>query len=417
MNRILLIAVLLVSSCEPSSNPTETIEKIPTPSISISSSMVGVATATEFTITWSSTDATSCLASGDWAETKATTGTQILSETAIGEKTYTLTCTGVGGSTSQSIAVTVANIPTVSIESSAEFTLPGSIYTLSWSSTDTTSCLASGDWTGTKATTGTDTVSEPAAGEKNYILTCSGVGGSTSQSIAVIVANIPTVTIESSAEFTLPGSAYILSWLSTDATSCLASGDWTGTKPTTGTQTLSEAAAGGKTYIITCSGVGGSASQSVAVTVATIPTVTIESSAELTLPGSAYTLSWSSTDATSCSASGDWTGTKPTAGTQSLSEAAATEKTYTLTCSGVGGSTSQSIAVTIANIPIVTISSSTASTLPGSAYTLSWSSTDATSCLASGDWAGTKPAAGTQTISESTAGGKNVYHNVLWRRW
>jgi len=53
------------------------------------------------TISWSSTDANSCSASGDWSGDKGTSGSETDSFNIPGQKTFTLTCTNSGGSTSQ----------------------------------------------------------------------------------------------------------------------------------------------------------------------------------------------------------------------------------------------------------------------------------------------------------------------------
>jgi hypothetical protein len=87
----------------------------------------------------------------------------------------------------------------------------------------------------------------------------------------VSVANSPpTVTLTSSAASAVTGSSITLSFSSTNATSCTASGGWTGSEPTsasTATETLSATT----TYTLTCTGAGGTATQSVTVTATAAP--------------------------------------------------------------------------------------------------------------------------------------------------
>lgn len=84
---------------------------VPLPTVSISSNPTSVVSGGSSTLTWSSTNATSCTASGanpggQWTGTKATSGNStLINLTTTG--TYTLTCTGTGGSASQSTTVTV----------------------------------------------------------------------------------------------------------------------------------------------------------------------------------------------------------------------------------------------------------------------------------------------------------------------
>jgi uncharacterized protein (TIGR03118 family) len=68
------------------------------------------------TLTWSTTNAASCAASGGWTGTQATSGTQSVTPTGAGNVTYTLSCTaptgssysgGGGGQTSMNVTLTV----------------------------------------------------------------------------------------------------------------------------------------------------------------------------------------------------------------------------------------------------------------------------------------------------------------------
>lgn len=86
----------------------------PAPTVSLSASPLIVISGGTSTLTWSSTNATSCVASGGWTGTKAASGTSAQSPTSTA--TYTLTCTGADGSTQASTTVTVTTqSPTFSI--------------------------------------------------------------------------------------------------------------------------------------------------------------------------------------------------------------------------------------------------------------------------------------------------------------
>ena len=76
------------------------------PTVSLSANPTSVTSGSGSTLNWTSTNATSCTASGAWSGTQAVSGsysTGALTSSA----TYTLTCTGTGGSASQSATVTV----------------------------------------------------------------------------------------------------------------------------------------------------------------------------------------------------------------------------------------------------------------------------------------------------------------------
>ena len=161
----------------------------PTPTATLSSSTSSVEVNTDFTLTWSSTNATACSASGDWSDSIATSGTKTFSESTAGSKTYTITCTGAGGSATDSATVTVTNpaAPTATITSNVSSVLVNNSFTLTWSSTNATSCTASGSWSDSIATSGTQSVTETETGIKTYTITCTGAGGSATDSATVTV--------------------------------------------------------------------------------------------------------------------------------------------------------------------------------------------------------------------------------------
>jgi subtilisin family serine protease len=69
----------------------------------------------------------------------------------------------------------------------------GASTTLTWSSVKATSCAASGSWSGTLATSGTQSVMPTAAGSDSYTLTCSNAGGtSQASSVTLTVTAAPS---------------------------------------------------------------------------------------------------------------------------------------------------------------------------------------------------------------------------------
>ena len=80
----------------------------------------------------------------------------------------------------------------------------------------------------------------------------------------------PTVTLTASAAGVVTGSSITLSFNSTNATSCTASGGWTGSEPTSAS-TATQVVSATTTYTLTCTGAGGSATQSVTVTATAAP--------------------------------------------------------------------------------------------------------------------------------------------------
>jgi hypothetical protein len=130
------------------------------------------------------------MASGAWSGSKAASGSQSTGALTSNE-TYTLTCGGAGGSAAQSATVSVTTpAAAVTLTASPSTVKSGASSTLTWSSTNATSCTGSGGWTGSKAASGSQSTSALTA-TTTYTLTCSGAGGSAAQSAMVTVSAPP----------------------------------------------------------------------------------------------------------------------------------------------------------------------------------------------------------------------------------
>jgi len=81
--------------------------------------------------------------------------------------------------------------PVASISASPSTITLGQSVTLTWSCTNSTSASASGDWSGVKATNGSESVTPASTGVKNYTVNCTGSGGSASDSASVTVNAVP----------------------------------------------------------------------------------------------------------------------------------------------------------------------------------------------------------------------------------
>jgi plastocyanin len=77
--------------------------------------------------------------------------------------------------------------PTVTFSASALEVASGGTVTLTWSSQNATACTASGDWSGTLGTSGTQT-SPAISAAATFTLTCTGAGGSTPESVKVALS-------------------------------------------------------------------------------------------------------------------------------------------------------------------------------------------------------------------------------------
>ncbi len=180
----------------------------PTVALSINgqNSSSSVTQGTQSTLSWSTTNATSCTASANptnsgWNGSKATSGSQTTGASlSPGTYQYTLTCSGDGGSASDTVTLTITSAPsaptvnlTINGQNSSSSVVQGTTSTLGWSTSNVTSCTASANptnsgWNGSKATSGSqNTGSSLSPGTYQYTLTCSGDGGSTSDTITLTI--------------------------------------------------------------------------------------------------------------------------------------------------------------------------------------------------------------------------------------
>jgi Subtilase family len=223
--------------------------------------------------------------------------------------------------------------------------------TLTWSTVEASSCTASGSWTGAVPTSGTQTVTITTTGTNTYTLVCANAAGATAtNSVSLTDASPAAPTLTLSASSIVLGQSVGISWSSVGATSCTASGSWSGTLPAIGSQSVTPAAGGTDTYSLACTNALGTSPASMAsLTVAAPPAPpTLTLAATSIAVGASTTITWSSANATACTASGSWSGTLATSGTQTLKPTAAGTDTYTLVClNGAGTSAATSVTLTV----------------------------------------------------------------------
>ena len=340
------------SLCQPTP-PTE-------PTLSFTATPTTVTAGDNSTLTWASTNATSCVASNGWSGTKSLSGNEQVSPSST--TTYALDCTGAGGTIHKEVTVnvTAAPVPTLTFTANPLTVLANGTTTLAWNSENTSLCVATNGWTGNKATGGSQDIA--VAATSTYALSCGGVNGTTSASVTVNVTPhpLPTVTLTANPINVTPGAGSAtstLSWTSTNATACTAFNGWSGSKATSGSEIVSPSAT--TTYQLDCSGPGGVGSDDAIVNfvptpAAPLPGITFSASPTNVTPGAGSatsTLTWSTTNANVCIASNGWSGAQALSGTAIVQPIATT--TYQLDCGNVTGTTTASVTVNFVPTPVV----------------------------------------------------------------
>ena len=96
-----------------------------------------------------------------------------------------ISCGGGGGSTGNNSEVAQVPAPVISFSVSSSEIAINETVTLSWTSSNASSCTASGDWSGSRAVSGSEDVAPGTSGDFTYTLSCSGEGGSSTSSVSV----------------------------------------------------------------------------------------------------------------------------------------------------------------------------------------------------------------------------------------
>ena len=323
-------------------------------------------------------------------------------------------CSGGGSDTPSIPTAPTAAPPSVALDVAPDTVHETAAADLNWSSTNAFECVASGGWSGIKSLTGSESTGALAA-TTTYALTCTGPGGTAGHTVTANVtpansgASGTSVSLSVSPASVNSGAAATLTWSSSNASGCTASGNWSGVRPVSGTASTGPLTVSAS-FALTCSGSGGAATQSVNVTVNSPgalppPSISLSATPSTIANGGTTTLSWTATNATACTATGGWSGDQ---GAQRLRGSRWPDCEHYV-CADLfrsrrdrltGGYRQRYAGESAADSRI---ERGADALVQGASASLSWSSTNATACTASGDWTGAKAAQGTQSTGTLTA--------------
>ncbi len=182
---------------------------------------------------------------------------------------------------------------------------------------------------------------------------CSQIQNDTQVTIPVVYTVTLSATVSLSASPTSVGIGLpvTLTWSSTNANSCTASGEWSGTLPKAGSQLVTPGTAGPHTYTLSCANPGIPAQTSVIVT-AVPPNVTMSAFPTTVVAGKSITLRWNGEYASTCVASGAWSGSLPTAGSKTLIARGEGQESFHLECTSSAASDAADAIVTVTAAPV-----------------------------------------------------------------
>jgi hypothetical protein len=361
-----------------------------------------------------------------------------VTENAPGTYTYTVACgSGAFVATAQTTIMFTADAPSVSLTATPNpalaapisFSGGGEQVVLSWVA-NVHPCTISiisplpATFPGpiTDSPQGSALASSFLLGDITYKISC-GSGANSAQATTVVTYTGTPGVVASSPLNVIAGSQFTVGALKNNLLPCTATGGtagdgWAG--PMTFTTALLpqtnvsvvENTAGTYTYTVTCgSGAQQITTQTTTTVLATAPFVTITASKQQAILGEDVTITWNSNTSPCTSVGGTatdgWGGPIPSSGSRTLTEHDARIYFYRVVC-GLGGTLigDSEVQVTFIVTAPPQLQANATSVVVGDAVTLTWSSSDGSTCNAAGGtagdgWSGAKAASGSQQVRES----------------
>lgn len=241
----------------------------------------------DVTLTWSSTNVSptkKCEASDGWSGTKNASDSLLVENLNV-TRNYKLTCYGMNDRTTVvdevKVQVGASQLPNfVKFSSVASSLGPGEETMISWEVTNAISCEISSSpdngWSGSVSVSDSKS-SGIITEDTNFILHCTSSDGAESTRVLPIVyddgsanaVNMDFATTDGSNNVTINyGSSVSLQWTAGNATSCTSSGEWgVSSRTLVGNYNTGALTEGSYTYTLTCENSGSSMTKDVVVTV------------------------------------------------------------------------------------------------------------------------------------------------------
>ena len=390
-----------------SASDSVTVYVLPPPTVSISAPASLTAPAS-YTASWTSANASSCTGSNRFSGLSGLSGSKNEIGLPAGAYDYTITCSNAAGvQATSTVRTTVYAGATVDVkvdgsDGPTQYRTGPYSFSATWSSTNATSCSGSSRLAGYIGLSGSRAeTSVPVGTTYDYTVTCqNAIGAAVSDTVRMIVVAAPTVDVKVDGSdgptLTRTGPySYSASWTSTNATSCSGSSRLAGYSGTSGSLNETSIPVGTTyDYTVSCQNAAGtSTSDSVRMIVVAAPTVDVKvdgldgPTLIRTAPYS-YSASWTSSNATSCTGSSRLAGYSSLSGTRSETAVpSGTTYDYTMTCQNAAGtSVSDTVRMVLVAAPSVDVkvnaSDGPLNFFEPAGFTVSWSSTNTTSCAA-----------------------------------
>ena len=233
------------------------------PTVTLSASPTSIPNGESSTLSWTSANATACSGTGKGFSPTGASGSLAV---APGITTaYGVTCTGVGGSASRSVTVTVTAAPTLAMGMTVATI--GTLYVSSTPSSGTPSIGVEAQGSQGTIIGGPESANSTTWWKVSFDDDLTGWAYQSGLEAASPTA--PTLSFSTYPVGIAPGASSTLSWSSSNATACKGVG-FTASR-TSGFVSVSPSVS--ITYRITCTGSGGSTTRTMPVVVSPLPTL------------------------------------------------------------------------------------------------------------------------------------------------
>ena len=218
LNWLLAAAAAMLAACGGGGGNSSA--PAPAPTVTLAASAKDVAVNGSDTLTWTSTNASGCVASGGWSGSLAPSGSKAV--TVAASATYTITCTGSGGSANASTGVTAWSAPHPVISADTTSLLANNTVQLTWSSTNATACTGQDGLAGVSVGTSGSETSPELTATTVFSIACSNpafgpVKGSVTVSVSTTYTAVITVSYQVPGAPVLSGSFYVPDWANPEA--------------------------------------------------------------------------------------------------------------------------------------------------------------------------------------------------------
>ena len=172
---------------------------IPSPSLSLTASPSNIDINGSSTIRWSTNNADSCVALGGWSNKTSANDSQLITSIPS-TTTYSMRCTGPGGTITESVNVVVNSVPpppapTLNLSADDLIVEANGSTTIRWTTSNADACAADGGWSAITAPNSQQFINTIPV-TTTYSMTCIGLGGTVSDSVTITANPATTGSVE-----------------------------------------------------------------------------------------------------------------------------------------------------------------------------------------------------------------------------